>query len=216
MADTTASGSQAREKAEQVTEQAQDKVREGAEQARGRLRDEVDRRSTQAGEQVRSTADALRSTSGQLRQEGKDGPARIAEQAAERGERLGSYLHDSSADRILDDVEDFARRQPLAVAAAGLALGFAAARFLKASSAKRYESRSGREGDGRLGASPAYASSSTPALDALPRAAAPAAPDVEAAAGTSEAPIAAAEPTVPRRRRATPPTTPLDPPSAGY
>lgn len=39
---------------------------------------------------------------------------------------------------MLRDVEDFGRRQPLAVAAVGLALGFAASRFLKASSRSRY------------------------------------------------------------------------------
>jgi hypothetical protein len=39
-------------------------------------------------------------------------------------------------------VEDFGRRQPWAVIAGGLALGFAASRFLKASSSRRYESSS--------------------------------------------------------------------------
>jgi hypothetical protein len=36
-------------------------------------------------------------------------------------------------------VEDFARSKPWAVAAGGLALGFAASRFLKASSSRRYQ-----------------------------------------------------------------------------
>jgi len=35
-------------------------------------------------------------------------------------------------------VEDFGRRQPLAVVAIGLVAGFAASRFLKASSSSRY------------------------------------------------------------------------------
>ena len=55
---------------------------------------------------------------------------------------MGDYLKGASGDRILRDVEDFARRQPMLVAAAGLALGFAASRFLKASSSRRYESGS--------------------------------------------------------------------------
>jgi hypothetical protein len=52
---------------------------------------------------------------------------------------LGSYLERSDGDTILRDVEDFGRRQPWAVIAGGVVLGFAASRFLKASSSRRYE-----------------------------------------------------------------------------
>jgi len=37
------------------------------------------------------------------------------------------------------DVEDFGRRQPLAVVGLGMALGFVASRFVKASSRERYQ-----------------------------------------------------------------------------
>ena len=60
---------------------------------------------------------------------------------------MGDYLKDASGDRILRDVEDFARRQPMLVTAAGLALGFAASRFLKASSSRRYQSGYQNSGD---------------------------------------------------------------------
>jgi hypothetical protein len=139
MADPTA---QATEKAQEVAGQAKEKAQEAADQATGRVRAELDQRSTEAGKQVGSTAGDLRSVSEELRKQGKDTPARLAEQAAERTERLGSYLTESDADRILNDVEDFARRQPWAVVAGGLALGFAASRLLKASSSERYERRS--------------------------------------------------------------------------
>ena len=76
----------------------------------------------------------------QLREQGKDGPAKLADQAADRAQRVGSYLEDSDADRIIGDVEDFARRNPWAVALGGLALGFAASRVLRASSTDRYQS----------------------------------------------------------------------------
>ena len=56
---------------------------------------------------------------------------------------MGDYLKGASGDRLLRDVEDFARRQPWLVAAGGLALGFAASRFLKASSSRRYQSGDG-------------------------------------------------------------------------
>jgi hypothetical protein len=128
------------EKAREVAGQAQDKAREAAGQARGRVSQEVDRRSTQAGEQVTSNAGDARSVAEELRKQGKDTPARYVDQAADRAERLGGYLKESDGDRILRDVEDFARRNPWAVAAGGLVLGFAASRMLKASSGERYRS----------------------------------------------------------------------------
>jgi hypothetical protein len=123
-------------------DQAKEKAQEAAGQAKGRVREQVDQRSTEAGQQVSSTAGDLRSVGEQLREQGKETPAKLAEQAAERTERLGSYLTESDADRILGDVEDFARKQPWAVVAGGLVLGFAASRFLKASSSQRYRQRS--------------------------------------------------------------------------
>ena len=136
------------EKAREVAGQAQDKAREAAGQARGRASQEVDRRSTQAGEQVSSSAGDARTVAEELRKQGKDAPARYVEQAADRAERLGGYLQESDGDRILRDVEDFARRNPWAVAAGGLVVGFVASRMLKASSSERYRSSISADGNG--------------------------------------------------------------------
>ena len=133
---------QAQEKAQEVRDQASEQVRRATGQARDRARDQVDQRSTQAGEQVHQHASDLRDVAQQLREQGKDGPARIADEVAGRAERAGSWMKDSDADRILGDVEDFGRRQPWAVIAGGVALGLVASRFLKASSIDRYEQRS--------------------------------------------------------------------------
>ena len=134
-----------------TTEQVKDRVQDAAEQARGKTRERIgeqmDTRSTQAGEQVRAAADAMRRTGDQLRQEGKETPAKLMEQVAERGERLGSYLTESNGDRILRDVESFARRQPWLFAGGSVVLGFFASRFVKASSGRRY--RETPEYDGR-------------------------------------------------------------------
>ena len=132
-------GQQAQEKAQEVASQAQDKAREAAGQARGRVSEQVDQRSTQIGEQVKSNAGDVRSVADELRKQGKDTPAKYVEQAANRAERVGGYLENSDGDRILRDVEDFGRRNPWAIAAGGLLLGFAASRMLKASSSQRYQ-----------------------------------------------------------------------------
>jgi hypothetical protein len=125
-----------------ATEQAKGRAQEGAQQAKRSVRDQVDQRSTDVGHRVGSTAQDIRSVSEELRKQGKDQPAKLAEQAADRAESLGDYLKRSDGDTILRDVEGFGRRQPWTVVAGGLALGFAASRFLKASSSRRAESTS--------------------------------------------------------------------------
>ena len=130
-----------------ASEQVKERVQEAAEQAKGRtwdqLRSQANARSTQAGEQASSIAAAMRRTSEQLRSEGKDDAAKVIDGVADRSERLGGYLTQADDDRILRDLEDFARRQPWVFVSASAALGFLAARFMKASSSSRYQSRAG-------------------------------------------------------------------------
>jgi len=132
---------QVQDKAQEVAGQAMEQAQNVAGQAKEQARTQIDQRSTQVGEQVTEHADSFRKVSETLREQGQDKPAQLAEQAASRIEGLGSYLKDADSDRILSDVEDFARRQPMAVIAGGFALGFFASRFLKASQTERYRSR---------------------------------------------------------------------------
>jgi hypothetical protein len=103
----------------------------------------VNERSTQAGEQASEIAQALRRAGGQLREEGKAQPADLAEGLADRIAQLGTYLRETDADRILNDVEDFARRRPWLIGASSVVAGLLASRLLKASSSRRYEGRDG-------------------------------------------------------------------------
>jgi hypothetical protein len=159
---------------EGATAQVREQAQQAAGQAKDQLRSQVDQRSTQAGEQVSRQAGDVRAVAEQLRAQGKDGPARLAEQAADRAERVGSYLQRSDADRILGDVEDVARQRPWAVVAGGIALGFAASRFLKASQGDRYRTRT------------TYGAQSTPSTPATP-----------ALGGTGPGPNGAPPPVVP-------------------
>ena len=83
----------------------------------------------------------LRRVAEQSRSDGDEQQARLAEQAADRGERLSAYLREADGQRMLTEAEDFARRQPLVIAAAGFAVGLGVARALKASSRTRYQRR---------------------------------------------------------------------------
>jgi hypothetical protein len=126
----------------EVAGEAQEKARDAAGKAQENVRQQVDQRSTEAGERVAGTAQDLRSVGEELRKQGKDTPAKLADQAAQQTEKVGSYLKEKGPDEMLHDVEEFGRQRPWAVLAGGLALGVAAARFLKASSRDRYQQRS--------------------------------------------------------------------------
>ena len=84
----------------------------------------------------------------QLRGQGKDTPARVAEQVADRAESFGGYLTRRRWRAAAPGCGGLARRQPWLVAAGGLPLGFAASRFLKASSSRRYQSGDDRSSAG--------------------------------------------------------------------
>lgn len=121
------------ETAQQVQSQLGGKASEVRGQVGGQLKQQIDTRSTDFGEQISSAAQAARRIGEELRKDGKDAPARFADEFAQRTERLGKYLRDSDSDRILRDAESFARRQPWLVGIGGAAIGFLASRLVKAS-----------------------------------------------------------------------------------
>ena len=137
-----------------TTEQAKEKAQETAEQVQQKAVEVKGRRasgsggssilrSTEAGTQLGQTAEAMRRTGDQLREDGKETPAKVVTAVADRAERLGSYLTRADADQMIRDIENFARRQPFFVAVSGATLGFLASRFMKASSSRRYQGGSG-------------------------------------------------------------------------
>lgn len=134
---------QVTQKAREATGQARDSAQQAAGQAQSRVRQEVDTRTTQLGDQIASTAQDVRSVGEELRKQGKDGPAKLADQAADRAERVAEYMRSADADSLMEQLENLARRRPWAVMFGGLTLGFLASRFVKASGADRYRSRSG-------------------------------------------------------------------------
>ena len=121
-------------------EQLSTKAHELGEDVSFQVREQLDQRSTQAGEQVQAVGHALQSGVEQLRSEGKDVPAKVMAQVAERAEDLGAYLRSSQADQMLMDLERFARRRPWVTAGVGALAGFVASRFVKASADRRYKS----------------------------------------------------------------------------
>ena len=126
---------QAREKAQRLVATAQERAVETV-QARfdaGKLR---------AADSLSSVAQTLRDTTQSFDARG-DGIGRYINEAADRVDNLAHYLHDRELNEIVDQVEDFARRQPVAFLGGAFALGILGARFLKSSqgSMSRHEMR---------------------------------------------------------------------------
>jgi ElaB/YqjD/DUF883 family membrane-anchored ribosome-binding protein len=130
----------AKEVASQVQDQVQEKAKDLKGQAAERARAQLDDRSTRAADQLTSIVQALRKGGEHLASEGNDAGAKAANQAADQTDRLAQYFSGSNAERLLADVERFARRKPWMAGAIGTSIGFMASRFLKASSEGRYQS----------------------------------------------------------------------------
>jgi hypothetical protein len=141
------SGSSVGDTLDQATEVISARKDDAVEKGRGAVQRQVGQRSAQLGDQVGAASQTIRRVADQARSDGNDQQARLAEQAADRADRVSSYLSDVDPERLMTDAEDFARRQPWLVAGVALFAGFAVARSLKASSGRRsstrYEARNG-------------------------------------------------------------------------
>jgi hypothetical protein len=98
----------------------------------------MDERSTQIGEQLEGAGQALRQAGQTMKQEGTPG-TQLVDRAALQVERSAKYLSQSDGKKLLNDFERIGRENPWGVIAGGIALGFLGARFLKASSSRRFE-----------------------------------------------------------------------------
>ncbi len=109
------------------------------EKARGIIMEQVDRRTTTLGNTVSEHVTNLRTMSDSLRDQGQNATAGLVDTAADRLSGISTYLTQTDGDRIVHDLETFARSQALVTATVGLVGGLLAARLLKASAAERYQ-----------------------------------------------------------------------------
>jgi len=103
-----------------------------------RVRSELDARTTQVADQITPYAEALRRAGNHLEIEGSGTGGQAATRLADQIQQFSDYLRRSDGDRLLGEVESFARRRPWAAGGIGAAIGFMGARFLKASADTRY------------------------------------------------------------------------------
>jgi ElaB/YqjD/DUF883 family membrane-anchored ribosome-binding protein len=169
MTSTMRPGEEKQSLAGEAIERAQDTARDVKGSTREQLRSQLAERSTQVGEQTASVAKAMRRASSQLREDGNDRVASAVDAFADRGQRLGEYLRTADGEKLLRDVEDFARRQPWLMVGGSAVVGFLGSRFMKASSQGRYQQS---RNNGYPARDPASSTSQVPSLPTTSSAAA--------------------------------------------
>jgi ElaB/YqjD/DUF883 family membrane-anchored ribosome-binding protein len=123
-----------KEEATKLRGQATDRARSAAEQGK-----------TRATETIDGFARAVHDAAGNLEQQVSPQVAQYAHRAADALDNLSDSLRNKSVDELLDDARSFARRNPAVALGAAVAVGFALARFLKATSSPT--TGSGRRSD---------------------------------------------------------------------
>jgi len=154
----------AKETAEHLSERAKGKagdLKRQAEQAaddmRHRARSAAMDQKNAAASRMEGVAHALRTASDDLQSQGQPMIAEYSRHVAEGLESMADSLGKRDVDELVGSVEDFARARPVAFLGGAVVAGFALARFMKSSSARRYgratASPSGGAAAGMSGAS---------------------------------------------------------------
>ena len=84
------------EKMHEASEVVSTKAGEAVDRGRGLVADQIGQRSTQLSDQIGSASETMRQVAEQARTEGNSQHARLADQAADRGERVRNILTRSS------------------------------------------------------------------------------------------------------------------------
>ena len=155
----TRSGTEAaQEQGEHLTDRAREKAGELKRQAeeaahgmRERARSIADQQKHAAAGRVEGIAHALRTASDELREQGQPMIADYSRYAAEGLESMAQSLERRDMDDFVEGVENFARQRPVAFLGGAMVAGFALARFVKSSSARRYRRSAAERGGARPG-----------------------------------------------------------------
>jgi hypothetical protein len=123
---------------------------------RERARSAVDQQKEAAAGSIDSVAQALRSASDDLEHRGQPMVAMYSRQVAEGLESMANWVSRRNIDDFVGGVQDFARQRPVAFMGGAMVAGFALARFMKSSSARRSQSGRSRYGEEYRGTAGSY------------------------------------------------------------
>ena len=127
----------ARQKAGELAGELKQQAEDSAQEVRQRARSAVDQQKEAAVGGIEDMAQALRSASDDLQERGQPVVAEYSRQVADGLESMANWVSRRNFDDLVGGVEDFARQRPVAFIGGAMVAGFALARFMKSSSARR-------------------------------------------------------------------------------
>lgn len=166
-ADASALKTEAQNLAGSVAAEATEQVGHIADEAKAQAAAAVDKAKGLAGEQkdllagqIGGVADAMQRVAKDLEDNSGSG-AQYARMIADNAEKLSSTIKNNDVDALLNIAQDFGRRQPAAFVGVAALLGFAASRFLLASSSRATTGPAPQPGDETVVSDYAPSASST-------------------------------------------------------
>ena len=134
---------------EGVTSEARQAVGQVAGQAQQQASSMASNQMNAVAERLAGLSDMFRTVSQQSRENDQTMVAEVADRAGQQVERVSNYLRERDLDDLIEETQEYARRQPAIFLGSTFVLGLLAARFFKSSSqrsrAKRGYQRTGRE-----------------------------------------------------------------------
>jgi ElaB/YqjD/DUF883 family membrane-anchored ribosome-binding protein len=118
---------------DELKDRAVQGAREIADKTEETIRSRVESRRKDAAVTLSTVATTLLKSGGQLRGDQQAMAGEYVERAAKQLERAAQYVERADVGEMVENLEDFARRQPALFVGSAFALGFLGARFLKSS-----------------------------------------------------------------------------------
>jgi hypothetical protein len=129
---TPPSATQRTASAENVNSTASQKAQSLVERAQTQASSKLNEAKSGAAQTLNTLASSLHQSGSQLKGE-QNMAGDYIERAAEGIEKVASYIQNTDAGEVADNIESFARRRPELFIASAFAVGLIAARFLKSS-----------------------------------------------------------------------------------
>jgi hypothetical protein len=190
-----------------VADEVKHQARQVASDVRSRVSDEAGHRQQQLADRLRRSGEELR----EMAAGREESPARMTvERLAGRTEQVADYLSKRRPEDVLAEVQDFARRRPVAFLVSAAVAGFVVGRLTKGVVSDRLDG----SGQDRSFDASTYRSASAPtgptttAVDQVPAVGVATAPETSYAAGVAPVPASVAATPVPPEHAPPPVTAP--------
>lgn len=129
---------------QQAVQQVRDTARQTMTQATDTAKQQADRQLNKVSDGLDQVVQTLHQASDSLRENNQGMVGGYVDRAADQVERISDYVRERSVEEMVDDVQSYARREPVVTIGVALGVGFIAARLLKASFSRSQSGRGAR------------------------------------------------------------------------